>query len=411
MADEYVKQCPTCGESITAMEVSMVGGTITMQCGHMVPVNQYTVHVEKDLVGRKVGQWLIHHDLVVSPNARLFVAATANLGDMWDYTSRPMSYATMKQKGCRAISRYLSPSSYGAWKNLTASEADEIRANGFDLRSNWEGYADFRNDPRYPGDPYGMGRLDGAQAYQMHRNCGGTDWAGIVFSFDVPDLDGPTCERYLLGVYSLGLPFLPDEYGKHEVLDYLRTSVLLSKAHANLLRHAPWMTSSWNYNTGVAQGAALHQYYYANAYDASYILNDYYGGWSQAVNPTVQQQQETGDEDVIMVQVDKNTVPQGAQWPGYFLLTGDGQLIHIPPAQPKTNNPKDTSSNIVGLENAGIKDGGWITYDFYKQLTSNQTVSVRAAAEAWNPPEDSADDQGDDKAPKKTVTRKTGAKA
>jgi hypothetical protein len=84
--------------------------------------------------------------------------------------------------------------------------------------------------------------------------------------------------------------------------------------------------------------------------------------------PTPTPQAATKETEMVIVQVDRNTVPKGGTWPGWFLLTSQGRLIHIPPAQAKTNGDKTQSDNLEGLKQAGISEGGYITYSFYQQL-------------------------------------------
>jgi hypothetical protein len=74
--------------------------------------------------------------------------------------------------------------------------------------------------------------------------------------------------------------------------------------------------------------------------------------------------------DMVIVQVDRNTVPHGTPWPGWFLLTGNGELIHIPPAQAKTNGDTSKTDNLDGLRQAGINEAGFITFEFYQELTN-----------------------------------------
>lgn len=86
--------------------------------------------------------------------------------------------------------------------------------------------------------------------------------------------------------------------------------------------------------------------------------------------PTPAPSNLTEDREMVIVQVDRNTVPAGTPWPGWFLLTGAGKLIHIPPAQAKTNGDKSKTDNLDGLKQAGINEAGFITFEFYQQLTA-----------------------------------------
>jgi hypothetical protein len=89
------------------------------------------------------------------------------------------------------------------------------------------------------------------------------------------------------------------------------------------------------------------------------------GGGQPAPAPQPQQWEEP---DMILVQVDKATVPAGSSWPGVFLMDGSCQLHHITPAQ-KRNGSTALSDNVAGYEAAGLKLGT-ITYAEYLARTS-----------------------------------------
>lgn len=116
----------------------------------------------------------------------------------------------------------------------------------------------------------------------------------------------------------------------------------------------------------------------ANAFEGSLgELSQYFTSVpSPTPNPTPTPQNATEDPDMVIVQVDKNTVPHGTQWPGWFLLTGNGELVHIPPAQAKTNGDKSLSDNLDGLRQAGINEGGFITFEFYTELMARQAPAT-----------------------------------
>jgi hypothetical protein len=94
--------------------------------------------------------------------------------------------------------------------------------------------------------------------------------------------------------------------------------------------------------------------------------------------PDLTPRRATEDTDMVIVQVDRNTVPAGTPWPGWFLLTGNGELVHIPPAQTKTNGDNTKTDNLDGLRQAGINEAGFITFEFYQELVTRQrTPSTR----------------------------------
>lgn len=91
-------------------------------------------------------------------------------------------------------------------------------------------------------------------------------------------------------------------------------------------------------------------------------------GTTPAPTPTPAPQTTTEAPEMVIVQVDRNTVPAGTPWPGWFLLTGSGELIHIPPAQAKTNGDTSKTDNLDGLRQAGVNEAGFITFEFYQEL-------------------------------------------
>lgn len=110
----------------------------------------------------------------------------------------------------------------------------------------------------------------------------------------------------------------------------------------------------------------------ANAFEGTLAQLATYFTSAPNPTPTPTPQNTTEDTDMVIVQVDKNTVPHGTVWPGWFLLTGSGELVHIPPAQAKVNGDKSLSDNLDGLKQAGINEGGFITYSFYQELMARQ---------------------------------------
>ncbi len=69
------------------------------------------------------------------------------------------------------------------------------------------------------------------------------------------------------------------------------------------------------------------------------------------------------DEEMIMVMPAKDQVPAGKEWPGVFLLLGDGALSHI---QPTAGRP--AVSNIAAYQSAGIKGPVTITWAEFTTL-------------------------------------------
>jgi len=83
--------------------------------------------------------------------------------------------------------------------------------------------------------------------------------------------------------------------------------------------------------------------------DESLLCDDFFGAPAPA---------QVEDDDMILVTVDKASVPVGKPWPGDFLLFGDGTLGHITPATASVNN-------MTSYQQAGVKGPVTISYQEY----------------------------------------------
>jgi lysozyme len=68
------------------------------------------------------------------------------------------------------------------------------------------------------------------------------------------------------------------------------------------------------------------------------------------------------DPEMILVEVDRASVPKGAAWPGVFLLASDGDLHHVTP-------PEGAVNNVASYQAAGIPGPVTITYNEYLART------------------------------------------
>ncbi len=64
------------------------------------------------------------------------------------------------------------------------------------------------------------------------------------------------------------------------------------------------------------------------------------------------------DIEMILVSVDRATVPAGTAWPGVFLMSSTGTLLHVTPAEAGVNNVKSYQA-------AGIPGPVDISYNEY----------------------------------------------
>ncbi|MGH3275377.1 MAG: GH25 family lysozyme [Streptosporangiaceae bacterium] len=75
--------------------------------------------------------------------------------------------------------------------------------------------------------------------------------------------------------------------------------------------------------------------------------------------------------EMILVQVDRASMPKGMAWPGVFLLTGDGTLHHV-------TGPQGAVNNVASYQAAGIP--GPVTISWNEYLARGGHASVPAPA-------------------------------
>lgn len=134
-----------------------------------------------------------------------------------DYAWGRPSVAALRGAGAVAVCRYLSYDRTG--KTLTKGEADELRANGIDIVSNWEQAGSWAE---YSGGQT-TGRSHAAEASRQHLACGGPPGRPIYFStdWDATSTQLPTIAEYYRGVASvIGLD-RTGAYGSYRTVKYL----------------------------------------------------------------------------------------------------------------------------------------------------------------------------------------------
>jgi Glycosyl hydrolases family 25 len=76
------------------------------------------------------------------------------------------------------------------------------------------------------------------------------------------------------------------------------------------------------------------------------------------------------DPEMIMVQVDRASVPAGTAWPGVFLLASDGTLHHV-------TGPQGDVNNVESYTAAGIPGPVTISFNEYQaRLTAGATTTT-----------------------------------
>jgi lysozyme len=80
------------------------------------------------------------------------------------------------------------------------------------------------------------------------------------------------------------------------------------------------------------------------------------------------------DPEMILVSVDRASVPAGTAWPGVFLLTSDGTLHHV-------TGPEGAVNNVESYQAAGIPGPVTISWNEYQaRLGTSATAAVAATA-------------------------------
>lgn len=118
-----------------------------------------------------------------------------------DYSFGRPDLAAVKEAGYSFAVRYLSEPPDNP-KNLSRDEADQLRAAGIDVVSNWEYYGDWDNE--FSGG-YPTGREYATKANELHLACGGPPNRPIYFSidFEATEDQQSTIDAYFDGVASV----------------------------------------------------------------------------------------------------------------------------------------------------------------------------------------------------------------
>jgi hypothetical protein len=75
---------------------------------------------------------------------------------------------------------------------------------------------------------------------------------------------------------------------------------------------------------------------------------------------------------MILVTIDHASVPKGATWPGVFLLSSAGQLLHV-------TGPEGDVNNVESYQAAGIPGPVTISYNEYLARTAATPAAVATA--------------------------------
>lgn len=120
---------------------------------------------------------------------------------------------------------------------------------------------------------------------------------------------------------------------------------------------APW--STW----------ALHQYATSGNIDRDVSSYATPAAMTAALGKTVPKPVIRKDLEMILVSVDQATVPAGTAWPGVFLMSSTGSLLHVTPTESGVNN-------VASYQAAGVP--GPVNISFNEYLARGGTSTPKA---------------------------------
>jgi hypothetical protein len=199
----------------------------------------------------------------------------------YDYAGGKPSGAALKAAGASFVARYLTDGAPNLpLKRLTPEEANDLRANGIAIVSNWESYETRMREG------YQAGLADATAAREWHHHCGGPDEAVIYFScdYDEPEADQQGVNDYLRGCCDvLGGPERVGIYGAYYVCKRA-----LDAGVAKFM----WQTEAWS-GPNIDSRVNIMQrnnmgYEHPGGVEADIddAHTDYFGQWGVAVEPT-----------------------------------------------------------------------------------------------------------------------------
>lgn len=195
----------------------------------------------------------------------------------YDYAGGRPSGAALKADGVAFVARYLADGGQDLpLKRMTPEEANDLRANGIAIVSNWESKASRMREG------YEAGKADALAAQEWHRHCGGPDDAVIYFScdYDEPEGDQPGVNAYLRACCDvLGGPKRVGIYGAYYVCKRA-----LDAGVANFM----WQTEAWSGPNIDSRVNIMQRNHMGYAHpggveaDIDEAHTDYYGQWGVA---------------------------------------------------------------------------------------------------------------------------------
>ncbi len=191
-----------------------------------------------------------------------------------DYSWDRPNMGALRAAGIGFVCRYLSYDRTG--KNLTANEANALRANGLAIVSNWEW------GERDAAAGYNLGVQHARDANAQHLACGGPNNAPIYFSvdYDAQPVDYNGIARYFDGVAAVIGVNRTGVYGGYPIV-----SQLWATGRVRFI----WQTTAWS-GGRTHPNRSIYQYQYniligGGRVDIDEAYGSNYGQWG-GVNPS-----------------------------------------------------------------------------------------------------------------------------
>jgi Domain of unknown function (DUF1906) len=240
-----------------------------------------------------------------------------------DYAWTRVPPQAARAAGFGFIARYLS---HDPSKNLTGPEAAAIVAANLEIVVVWEDTA----QGALRGHAGGV--ADALAADSQARACG-LPGAFIYFAADWDTLPG---QQSLISAYLDGCATVIGRartglYGGYWACSRAREMGRASKFWGTVAwSGSNWATCGWV--PDVMQGAQVTVDGVSVDLDTGGATGADFGQWPRAMGPAAPVPSGSLPEgpDMIILNVDTRTVPKGTPWPGIFLVSGPGQVTHLP---------------------------------------------------------------------------------
>lgn len=249
----------------------------------------------------------------------------------------------IKKTGALWVARYFSPDPS---KNLTAAEVKAYVQAGLAIVTVWESTAN------RAAQGFNAGVADAKAAMIQRKAVGLPDDHVIYFAVDF-DARWSDVKAYFDGVTSVLMRTLVGVYGGYNIIKSAKGYGI-----EFLWQTLAWSNGLWSQYADIKQtGGTVLQ----GGADIDYSVTPDFGQYPAPapVNPDPVPTADFEEVEMILVEVDKTTLPAGVTWPGVFLLFSNGTLGHVTP-------PVKGVDNVSAYKASGLKAPVSITYAEYQ---------------------------------------------